>query len=245
MSCANPTGNETLSPALRRAENYYSWIADNFRPVLGHRVLDIGSGPGQHLRHVVSESRQVFSIELSDEFVDELNERYAADLQFKARQADFTDQETVEALLPMRFDTILCLNVLEHLEDDVAALRNMRKLLEAERGVLFLFVPACPFLYGALDRLAGHWRRYRRRELELKLQEAGFEVTTIFYFNIFGVVPWWINGRMRRPEAISDESVSTQIMLFDRYVVPLVRWIEHKVPVPLGQSLIAIAAPSS
>jgi 2-polyprenyl-3-methyl-5-hydroxy-6-metoxy-1,4-benzoquinol methylase len=228
-----------MSPALRHARNYYAWIADQFRPHLGKRVLDVGGGHGPHLDHVVAPGRFVMSVDLSPECVGDMRKRFAG-AEFEARVGDISDPTLATELAGLGFDTIVCVNVLEHIEDDAAALRGMAKVLAPANGRLFLLVPAHPLLFGTPDVLAGHFRRYSRHRLVDALSAAGFVVTRAAYFNGLGAIPYLLNARVLKPRTLSG-SVDTQIVLFDRYFVPVLRRLERVVPVPFGQSLIAWA----
>jgi len=117
----------------------------------------------------------------------------------------------------------------------------MHGILKDQQGTLLLQVPALGWLYGTLDELAGHYRRYDRKGLQTMLTQAGFEVQQIYYFNSFGVIPWFINARILRPRTLSNRSVGLQIKVFDRFIVPVLRRSEKLVRLPLGQSLIAVA----
>jgi len=228
-----------MSPALQSARNYYAWIASFFEPVLGRRILDIGGGHGAHLEHVVDGRRFVMSLDVSAESVTEMKQRFASQ-QFEALHGDITDASVIRQLVPREFDTILCINVLEHIEHDEAALRAMAAILRPTAGRLFLLVPAHPILYGTPDVLAGHWRRYRRKELRQKLAAAGFGTTRLLYFNGFGAIPYGVNSRIVRPRTLSG-IVDRQIVVYDRFFVPVLRRLESWVHPPFGQSLVATA----
>jgi len=228
-----------MSPAMGSATNYYSWIASHFQPLLGNRVLDIGGGRGRHLDFVVNATRFVMSLDLSPEAVREMKERFSGKA-FDAFCGDIVDAHVIERLGAESFDTILCVNVLEHIERDDLALHAMRTILKPCRGRLFLLVPAHPILYGTPDRLAGHFRRYRRRELEERVKTAGFDSVRTRYFNTFGAIPYGLNSRILRPSTLSGP-VDAQIVLFDRFFVPALRRLESGLSLPFGQSLIATA----
>ena len=234
-----PMGGETMSPAMASAANYYAWIAAQFEPVLGQRVLDIGGGHGAHLEHIVSADRFVVSVDVSPECVREMQAKFK-DRSFAAQCGDITDPVFLERLTTQRFDTIVCVNVLEHIERDRAAVESMARILRPTGGRLFLLVPAHPLLYGTPDTLAGHFRRYRRRDLHDLVASAGFHAVRTRYFNGFGAIPYLVNSRILRPKTLGGP-VDTQIVLFDRYFVPLLRRIESWVRPPFGQSVIATA----
>jgi SAM-dependent methyltransferase len=228
-----------MSPSLRSARNYYAWIADQFAPLLGQRVLDVGGGHGAHLEHVVAPGRSVVSLDLSEACVQDMT-TYFSGSAFEARTGDITDPTLARDLAAARFDTILCINVLEHIERDDLALRNMAEILRPAGGRVFLFVPAHPFLYGSPDVMAGHFRRYTRSSLGAALRHAGFSVRRAYYFNGLGALPYFVNARILRPRSLAG-SVDRQIQLFDRYLVPLLHRLERGLRPPFGQSLVAIA----
>jgi SAM-dependent methyltransferase len=130
-------------------------------------------------------------------------------------------------------DTVVALNVIEHIADDVGALQSIASMLRGD-GRAVILVPALPALFGSLDLALGHHRRYTRTSLRVQMQKAGFRVERTFYFNLTGILGWWLNGRVRRVPRIPLD----QLRHFDR-LVPLLR-TEDLVPLPLGQSLIAV-----
>jgi len=230
-----------MSPDLAGATRYYAWIFDTIAPALGRSVLDIGGGYGSHLEPVIASGRSVISLELSSDAVQGMRERYRAHPNFQALCGDFQSPETRRQLDDLDFDTILCLNVLEHIQDDQGALKHMRSLLSRRGGKLILQLPAHAWLYGKLDALAGHHRRYTSTEIASHLEKAGFQGVEARYFNRFGVLPWFINGRILKPRRIDAASVGAQVRIFDRYLVPLARFLEKILVLPMGQSLFVVA----
>jgi SAM-dependent methyltransferase len=133
-----------------------------------------------------------------------------------------------------QFDTIVCVNVLEHAPDPLAALRNMRLALE-EGGRVVIYVPQGPWLFSPLDTFLGHRFRYTREMLQGQLQSAGYVVESIAGFNRASVPAWYVNGRLLKRERLSR----IQLKLFDM-MVPILRRIDRWLPLPpLG--LIAVA----
>ncbi|MGD0618405.1 MAG: methyltransferase domain-containing protein, partial [Bryobacteraceae bacterium] len=132
-------------------------------------------------------------------------------------------------------DSCVCLNTLEHVEDDAQALRNMASVL-TPRGVVVLLVPAFPALYGPIDRNLGHWRRYRRCDLARLANEAGLRLRRVRYINVAGFFGWWMNARILQ----RDTQSAGQIALFDRLIVPILSRVESAIPPPFGQSLLAV-----
>lgn len=228
-----------MSPDLPVAKKYFQWIVSEIELYLGTHVLDIGSGYGIHLEFILPHHPHVTSIDLSAEFVYVLNNKFRACKDFEARQADFELAADLEWLVNRRVDTIICLNVLEHLRDDVSALKNMHAILQQQTGIALLMVPAHQWLYGSMDRQAGHFRRYTSASLSNKLQQAGFEILRLYHFNTFGVLPWFINNRILKKD-LDGSGIGWQIKIFDTYIVPVIRRLEAMIKFPVGQSIIAI-----
>ncbi len=220
--------------------NYYEWLAACFAPYFGATVLEHGAGTGL-LSEAMREkgARKMVLTEPEPHLAELLRERFRDHPQVEVFVG------TIEAYAGQPgaglVDAIVSSNVLEHIPDDAACLRVMHDLL-APGGILGVYVPARPELYGAADEEVGHQRRYRRRELARKLTLAGFEIATIRYRNLIGVLPWWISGRLFRQRKLN----TTSIKLFDSLVFPISRRLEDWVPPPYGLNLLAIArkAPS-
>jgi SAM-dependent methyltransferase len=138
-----------------------------------------------------------------------------------------------------RPDSVIYVNVLEHVEDDEAELRLVAESL-APGGRVFIFVPAFGWLYGSFDRQVGHRRRYTRAGLAAKCERAGFRVVKAVYFDAAGVLPWWLKYRVLRSEKMEPAAVR----FYDRVCVPFVRRVEALVPPPLGKNVLLVAEKS-
>lgn len=235
-----PSGAASMSPDLPGAKKYFQWIVSEIEPHMGGHILDIGSGYGIHLEYILPHHHHITSIDLSTELVNLLQDKFQAYTSFNARQADFEQAADLEWLVNGSVDTIICLNVLEHLQDDIAALKRMYEILRQQKGVVLLMVPAHQWLYGSMDRQAGHFRRYTSASLSNKLQQAGFEILRLYHFNTFGVLPWFINNRILKKE-LDGSGVGLQIKIFDTYIVPVIRRLEARIKFPVGQSIISVA----
>jgi hypothetical protein len=136
----------------------------------------------------------------------------------------------------LRIDTIIRINVLEHIDDDLRTLRAMHQLLAGE-GRVILFVPAIRWLYGSLGLAFGHVRRYARRELVNKAASAVLEIETTRFVNLPGVLSWFVVGRVLRRRVLDPAAVK----FHDRWALPIVSRLERLHPPPIGQNLRAIA----
>ncbi|MCC7449901.1 MAG: class I SAM-dependent methyltransferase [Anaerolineae bacterium] len=235
-----PAGAATMSPDMPNATNYYGWIVSEMMSHLGQCILDVGGGYGAHLEFILKLNRPVLSIDLSETSVQYMRDRFKDYPNFESMALDFGQHQAQDLLIARQFDTITCLNVLEHIEDDLLALKDMHAILRGQRGTLFLLVPAHEWLYGSMDLQAGHYRRYSVAHLRSVLTGAGFNILKLYHFNSFGVLPWFINGRILR-QALDTGSVGFQLRLFDRRIVPVLRHVEGRVRLPFGQSLMAVA----
>ncbi len=224
---------ETLEQ-LSGAERYNSWMFDRLRRWVGRRVVEIGSGIGNLSTFLVGEGcERLVLTDTREEYLDRLRTRFARHPNVAVARLYLPND--LGMLAGQHFDTIICLNVLEHVDDDISALQAMRRMLApAGGGRLILLVPALPALYGTLDKALGHHRRYKRAGLASLLDATGFKVAHIEYFNLAGVPGWWFAGRVLRRQMIPAASLE----LFD-VLVPLFR-LERLIPWRVGQSLIAI-----
>jgi SAM-dependent methyltransferase len=204
---------------------------DRLRRWIGRRVLEIGSGIG-NLSMFLVDREQLVLTDTREEYLDRLRQRFAGRPNIAVAHLYLPND--VGALGGRRFDTAICLNVLEHVDDDISSLAAMRGLL-APSGRLVLLVPALPALYGTIDRALGHHRRYTRAGLRDLLRATGFRSVHLEYFNLAGVPGWWFAGRVLRRQSIPAGS----LRLYDA-LVPLFR-LERLIPWRVGQSLIAIA----
>jgi SAM-dependent methyltransferase len=212
------------APAFNR------WMFDRLSRWVGSRVLEIGSGIGNMSQFFIDRERVVLT-DTESAYRSALKNTFGN--RANVEIIDLRLPEIPDALSDQHFDTIVCLNVLEHIEDDNASLTAMHNLLEP-RGKLVLLVPALPSLYGSLDRALGHYRRYTRKSLRARYKENGLMMRHLEYFNMAGMPGWWVMGRMLRRELIPIGSLA----LYDK-LVPLFRW-ERYLPLRVGQSLIAI-----
>jgi SAM-dependent methyltransferase len=224
--------------ALASLPRYYDWILSYFRPFLLGRVLEIGAGLGQIAARYAGQPERLILLEPAKNLYGRLKERFA-------NQSHVTTVcGLVEDLRPgemgdgaiSHFDAVLLVNVLEHVEDDGLMLRQIFQLLRPG-GVLLVFVPALPWLYGTLDALVHHVRRYTRGSLTTTIEGAGFGVELARYFDLVGVLPWFITGRVLRRKEFSEGAAK----LYDLCGVPMGRLMERLFEPPIGKNLVLVA----
>jgi SAM-dependent methyltransferase len=218
---------------LAELDRYNHWIYERISHALGRRVLEVGSGTGNITQFLCAGKREVMATDIMQGYRNELERLFGDNPRVRVGKFDLTARAP-DAFVADPFDSVVCLNVLEHIEDDLFALAQMRNSL-APGGNLALLVPAHRFLYGAFDRALGHFRRYEKRELAGKLEKTGFAVREMKFFSLVATLPWLINGRLLK----RDYMPTGQANLANR-LVPLLK-LERLIGPPCGLSLIAIA----
>lgn len=225
--------------AMDFAENYHNWILDEFAPHLGQHLVEVGAGAGGFSELIIKRTPASLAlIEPSRDMFGRLQERpcvrnCAGDV--RTYNAVFT-QVCGEVKAHHRPDSIIYVNVLEHVEDDAAELKAMHDTLEPG-GRIFIFVPALPALYSNYDKQIGHFRRYTRPVLEARTKAAGFKILKSGYFDFAGILPWWVKYRLMRSESMEPGALK----VYDKFVVPATKMFESLVRPPIGKNLILIA----
>lgn len=219
--------------ALKDADNYYRAILGHFAPYLGERVVEIGAGLGtfSHLILDCASTSQLTLVEPADNLFPMLQKEFSGDT--RVRLVNGCLEDIADSLSP---DSVVLVNVLEHIEDDWALLRTIHGILNPG-GTILLFVPALPCLYGSLDEAFGHFRRYTKSALTLRLEKMRFQIVRLQYFNLPGIGPWFLAGKVLKRRSIPPSDVR----MYDRWVMPWISRLERKWEPPVGQSILAIA----
>lgn len=214
---------------------YAAWIFSIIKPFIGNKILELGSGIGAMIPYY-KDCPFVIVSDINREYLKIIKKRYRENRKLGVIRLDITEITAAQqrVFIKQNIDSIIAINVLEHIKDDLCALKNINRILSS--GRLILFVPALPIIYGSLDEAFGHQRRYGKDELIRKIERAGFEIEFIKYFNLMGIIWWYLIGSIIRMRNLSRQ---TGYLL--RVVVPLLRRIESVIPIPIGQSLIVVA----
>jgi len=220
------------------AENYVRWIfSELVAPHLGRSVLEIGSGIGTYSSRIAADPKveRLTCVEVDPRLAEAA--RQSLDAAPVKKPVEYLVGDYLAVQLPKdRYDAALFINVLEHLRDDRAAVKKARSELRMD-GTLVIFVPAFGLLMSDLDRRLGHYRRYTTGSLRQLLEGAGFTVTALRYYNLTGFLGWlWrfrILGRA--------EQSRSMVRFFDRVVLPVQLRVERVLPLPVGQSVYAVA----
>ena len=218
---------------MTRAKNYFAWQSRLVTRELGQRIVEVGCGIG-NFTGLLLDRELVIALDREEACIASLRHRFPDRANLQALVCD-AGNGAFRGLARFWPDSVVCVNVLEHIEDDLAALRAMGDIL-TPGGLVVLLVPAFAALYGPIDRNLGHYRRYRRQTLASMADRAGLEVRKLRYVNSAGFFGWWINARVLKREMQSD----AQIALFDRWMAPLLSALEGVIPPPFGQSLLAV-----
>lgn len=224
--------------AMSFAVNYHRWILDEFTPFLGKNIIEVGAGTGSFSEMILQTEPKTLSLVEPSDLYNDLTQNisrveYRTEINFYNSIFSAVAAEIAE---PKRPDSIIYVNVLEHIEDDDAELNLIHQTL-IPGGRALIFVPALEFLYGEFDRRLGHFRRYRKSELEDKCKKAGFKILKSKYFDFAGVLPWYVKYRLLNSVELGGGAVS----LYDKLVVPVFRRIESAVSVPVGKNVLLVA----
>ena len=216
---------------LENARNYNNWITSLILPHLGEHPVELGSGLGYQTEMLLEAGlRHVTVSERTLEGVTKLRDRFAGDARVECSVIDFRDPHTSE------HSAAYAVNVLEHVADDVEALRGAARLV-TPGGRVVVFVPAFPAAMSTFDRELGHYRRYTRKTLHAAFLAASLEPEVVRYVNAPGLPVWlvWMRLLGRRPKD------GLALSLWDRLVVPVARAVEQRVEPPFGQSVLGVA----
>ncbi len=211
------------------AVNYFAWQGRLVLPHVGRRVVELGCGTG-NFTGMLLDREVVVALDVEPGCVERLCHRYPGHRNLHA----FVTHD-IRPYARFAPDSVVCLNVLEHIGDDRTALAHMAEIV-APGGVIVLLVPAFPALFGPIDRNLGHYRRYTRSGLARLIADCGLRIRRAHYVNFLGFFGWWLNARVVRRQIQS----AWQIRLYDRTAVPLLSRLESLRTPPFGQSLLAI-----
>lgn len=226
------TGHATLE-AFAQAPRFNRWIFERIRPWTGRRIVELGSGSGNLSAFLVP----LGDVLLSDpdpHHAQALRARWSGVAGIRVERIDMSNAGDLARVLDFAPDTVVFLNVLEHVADDLGALQLLHRHVPSGCSVIAL-VPSGPGLFSAFDRALGHHRRYASGELEATFRKAGFEVVHDEPFHKAGRLPWFIQMTIGGARSLP----AAELRLYDR-IVPLLRVLDHLLPGP-GLSTIVVA----
>lgn len=232
---ASTTDEYTLldQQLMSKATRYFAWQAQTVKRHLGKRVLETGCGVGNFTKHL-TDRELVVSMDVVEECVERNRAKFASHRNMQFRHLDVQEPAFLD-LKSVRADTVVCLNVLEHVRDDRLALKHMHHVLAPGGRAIFL-LPAFEALYGPIDSNLGHFRRYSKQSWRKMAEEVGFRVKELRYSNPIGFAGWWIGARILHRQTHSAPMIS----IFDAVAVPVQSFLESWVEPPFGQSIFTV-----
>jgi SAM-dependent methyltransferase len=230
-------GGARILDALAQTPRFNLWMADTIRGYVGANVLEIGAGIGNLTQYISPKRKSYVASDVDDEHLARLSVRFQNRPNIRLRRCDLSEPEDFRAI-EGKADTAICINVLEHIKDDAVGLANIATAL-SPAGRAIILVPQDQSIYGTLDRVLGHYRRYSEAELRSKMERAGFAVERVLHFNRITRPAWYFNGCVLRREHFGR----LQLWVFDR-LVWLWRIIDRFIPWE-SVSIIAIGTKDS
>lgn len=227
------SGSQTLS-SISKATAFNRWMYSQIKPYTYGKTLEIGSGIGNISAFFLRENRDIHLSDINEDYLTALRENYGAEAK-SIQYIDIADAnfDKLYQHLLSTFDSVFCLNVIEHVENDRVAINNLTKLLKPS-GSLIILVPAFNFLYNGLDRSLGHYKRYRANETK-QLFPTNVRIHSQFYFNAMGIAAWILGGAILKFDVVPEGNMS----LYNRFV-PLWKTIDKLVSRWIGLSLIIV-----
>lgn len=227
--------NHNRFDLLNQLDRYNRWLVEKVSPFIRGEVCEVGCGIGNMIQFLLHHQR-VVGLEPFQPSLEKAKELFSAhqNVSFYGHWLADCPNEDVP---PESFDTVVSMNCLEHIEDDVVAMSTLRQLCRRDGRVVIL-VPAHMCIYGGLDRSAGHYRRYNKRSLRRVFEGGGLRVVDGFYMNVFGFFGWFWYARILGLEQLPAKPAK----LFNR-LVPMLDTLERIIPPPFGQSLIMVGKP--
>ena len=215
---------------MEAAPKYTEWVLSRTRPFVGQSLLEIGSGIGNNVR-MLMQYTDVTATEIDPVYLEVLRNAYLNTPGVEVVEWDAT-QPPPPVLA--QHDTILCSNVIEHIEDDQAVITHADQVLKPGGRMIFI-VPRGEKLFSTLDSAIGHHRRYDQARLRSLFEDRGYEIESLFTINKIGVLGWWYRGKITKQQAIGRFGLKAFNML-----VPVFKLIDPLLPWK-GLSLVIVA----
>lgn len=213
------------------AINYHKWIIDELAPFLGQIVVEVGAGVGDLTSVLLqTELKHLYAFEPAPNLFPLLDKKTKGQPRVSTVNEYFQPEFVSDEI-----DSVLYINVLEHIEDDSKELSMVYSALQSG-GYLLLFVPALKWLFSNADSSFGHFRRYYMTGLVKQVEDAGFTIEKAQYFDLAGVLPWYVNFVL-----LKNSFNSSSVSLYDRLAVPPMRIFEKLIKPPIGKNILIVA----
>ncbi|MFN2302543.1 MAG: glycosyltransferase [Anaerolineales bacterium] len=215
---------------MEAAPKYTEWTLARTRPYVGDLLMEIGSGIGNNVR-ILMQYTDVIATEIDPVYLQVLRNAYLNTPGVDVREWDATQPPPSDLPQP---DSILCSNVIEHIEDDQAVIQHADQVLKPDGRMIFI-VPRGEKLFSTLDTAIGHYRRYDKQEMCDLFTNNGYKIEECFTLNKIGVLGWWYRGKVAKQQAIGRAGLKAFNML-----VPIFKLIDPLLPWK-GLSLVVVA----
>jgi SAM-dependent methyltransferase len=219
---------------MEKALPYFEWTTEQMVSHISGHVLEVGSGVGNATPYI-ARCPNVQKCTAVD--IDPHAHTIAAKQQNDRMEFICSD---FHALPKNSFNSLVCANTIEHIEDDNEAVRAMYSLLRPG-GTIALLMPAHQFLYSRYDHEAGHYRRYTKASMRALLQQSGFTIDEVFYFNMSAAVGWFLINRCLQKSGTNRSTFAGAAGLFAKYIMPANAWLERQIRPLFGLSVIGLA----
>ncbi len=219
---------------ISHSDRFNKWMYEEISPGLSGDILEVGSGIGTFSEKLVNNfpTSHLTLTDVSDEYIKKLREKYQNNKNITTHKLNLNNQTDYEGIGYGQFDSIMAINVLEHVENDEFALTQLYNVLK-DKGTLVILVPCHKFLYNVIDKNLGHFRRYSRKDLYTKIRKTKFTMDRIFYFNVLGLIGWYLNGNIFKKPQVNG----TGLRVLDA-LVPLLKHAERITGKRAGLSIV-------
>ena len=225
-------GHQTLD-VISKADKLNRWMYDTIRPYCVGNILEIGSGIGNISQFFIAENAQITLTDIRESYCTVLKEKFDGN---QVMMLDLVDSnfDIKYAHLLGTFDTVFALNVVEHIQDDVLAMQNIKKLLKTG-GKAVILVPAYQFLYNQFDVELEHFRRYTIKSLQRIFSASDFKILKSWHFNFIGIFGWYVSGKLMKNKTIPEGQMS-----FYNVLVPVFKLVDKIVINKIGLSTLTV-----
>lgn len=222
--------------AMSFAVNYHKNIIRQFSKYLGDSILEIGAGTG-NLADILLENKYEFNsltlVEPDEEVFKLLKSKYVTNKKVKVIKAFTKDIKDMNNC----FSSVIYNNVLEHIEDDISEIANVKKLLKKD-GYVCIYSPAGRILYSKYDHQLGHYRRYTLKEKRTLLEKNNLKCIDIKHSDLIGYFLWLVKYKILGFKGSND--FANSVKFFDKHITPINEFIESKIKLPFGKNILVI-----
>ena len=218
---------------IEKADRFNEWMYNSISPYCTGKIIEIGSGIGNISKFFIRENKEIVLSDLRDNYCEILKVKFNNPiLKIDLVHPNFDVEYN---LLMESFDSVFALNVIEHIDNDVLAIANCKKLLK-KGGVLIILVPAYQCLFNNFDKELEHFRRYTNKSLKKIIKKNQLKVIEVFSFNVIGILGWFLSGSILKKKTIPEG----QMGLFN-LLVPIFRIADKITFRKIGLSVICVS----